>query len=106
MMRFGNVTRRALIGLITLKNGVIYNNLINTTGSWVCQWGTQGIYIDAQNLSCQNISVYNNVIWGNGTGFEIGTEKGGTLSNIKLTITQEQSRRDLRNNWINSAQIK
>ena len=66
------------------QNGAIYKNRINTKAEWVCRWGIQGIYIDAQNTNCKTISLYNNIIWGNGTGFEFGTEKGGTLDNIKI----------------------
>lgn len=66
------------------QNGLIYNNRIDTTGSWVCQWGTQGIYVDAQDLTCKNISIFNNIVWGNGTGFEFATEQGGSLSDIRV----------------------
>ncbi len=66
------------------QNGLIYNNRINTTANWVCQWGLQGIYVDAHDQTCENISIFNNIVWGNGTGFEFGTEQGGSFSDIRV----------------------
>ncbi len=65
-------------------DGSIHHNRIDTTSWWVSQYGTLGIYVDGQNRYCENISIYNNVVWGNGTGFTASTENGGTLTNINL----------------------
>jgi len=67
------------------ENGTIHDNYLNTTAiPIVPAYGTTGIYVDAYDDSCGNISIYNNVIWGSGTALELGTEQGGILTNIAL----------------------
>ncbi len=65
------------------SNGEVHDNIINMTSTPVA-YGLSGIYIDAQASDCSNIFVYNNILWGNGTGLIAGTEQGGTLTNINF----------------------
>ena len=63
--------------------GSIHNNRMNTTRAvWTVDRLGSGPYVDAQSTNCNNISIYDNVVWGNGTGYSIATEQGGTLQNI------------------------
>lgn len=64
--------------------GSIHHNWINTSAPWVFGWSIGGIYIDAGSTSCHNISVYSNVVWGNGTGYVIGGEQGGDCIDIRI----------------------
>lgn len=75
----------------SVSEGFIFNNRINTTPTRRIiqddtQWGwtNSGIYVDAYDDDASNVSVFNNIIWGNCTGYTIGTEQGGTLANISL----------------------
>jgi hypothetical protein len=79
---------------IDLKDGTnhawIYNNKINTSNSQllICgsskSWCSEGIYIDARGPG-KNISIYNNMIWGNGTGIAFASETSvGYLETIKI----------------------
>jgi len=74
-----------------VSEGYIYNNRINTTPTRRIiqddtEWGwiNSGIYVDAYDDNANNVSVYNNIIWGNMTGYVIGTEEGGTLTDISF----------------------
>jgi hypothetical protein len=63
--------------------GSIHHNRMNTTRAvWTIPRIGSGPYVDAQNTNCNNISIYNNIVWGNGTGYSIATEQGGTLQNV------------------------
>jgi len=64
--------------------GYIHHNSINTSAPFVAGWASSGIYIDAGNTNCNNISIYDNREWGNNTGYIVGTEQGGTLNDIKI----------------------
>lgn len=65
-------------------NGSIHHNRLNTTHETPFSGAIPGIYIDAFDKTCKDISIYNNVIWGNGTGIQTSTEQGGTLENIYI----------------------
>jgi len=67
----------------TARDGFIYNNRVNVTivGG---NLGNGGIYVDAFDDDASNISIYNNIVWGNTTGYTMGTEQGGTLDNISF----------------------
>ncbi|MCJ7571142.1 MAG: hypothetical protein MUO82_04630, partial [Candidatus Thermoplasmatota archaeon] len=62
--------------------GKIHHNRLNTLGA--VPGFASGIYVDGGNTYCNNISIYCNVVWGNGPGYITSTEKGGTLSDIKV----------------------
>jgi hypothetical protein len=65
--------------------GYIHDNRMNTTRAhWTIPNLPSGPYVDAQNTNCHDISIYNNIVWGNGTGYSIATEQGGTLQNIYI----------------------
>jgi hypothetical protein len=68
------------------KGEACYNE-INTTGNYLSKilnmYGGMGIYIDARGYS-HNISIFNNLIYGNQTGIEIGTETTGGYENISV----------------------
>lgn len=63
------------------RHGSVYGNWINLT-SWSSIGGILGIYIDGHDSYCENISIFNNFITGNGTGYTISTEQGGNLTDI------------------------
>jgi len=69
--------------------GQVYGNRIDTTprrpvihanASWA--WSNSGIYVDAYDDNAWYIFVYKNIVWGNLTGYIMGTEQGGTLTNV------------------------
>jgi hypothetical protein len=65
------------------SDGSIHGNRMNTTRAvWTIPNLGSGPYVDAQDTNCHDISIFNNVVWGNGTGYSIATEQGGTLQNI------------------------
>jgi hypothetical protein len=62
----------------TCKRGSVCYNIINTTGGYLRKggedyWGGPGVMIDSRG-KCDNISIYNNNIYGNGTGIELEDE--------------------------------
>jgi len=67
------------IVLVDVKNscseGYLYNNQLDTTG-------TYGFYLDAGATNSNNLSFYNNIAWGSGTGYVLASEAGGTLTDI------------------------
>ena len=69
------------IALVDIKNscseGYLYNNQIDTTG-------TYGFYIDARATNSNNLSFYNNIAWGSGTGYVLASEVGGDLADISF----------------------
>jgi len=79
---------------IDVKNGVsyvyIHNNTINTTNpvKMVCgptYYGGIGIYCDGYSKKNNYIYIYNNMIWGNNTGINIGAElTSGSSQNISV----------------------
>lgn len=65
--------------------GFVHDNRMNTTRAvWTIPNLGSGPYVDAQSTNCHDISIFNNVVWGNGTGYSIATEEGGTLQNIYI----------------------
>ena len=64
--------------------GYVYGNRINTTPTPPYGLGNGGIYVDAYDDDASNISIFNNIVWGNTTGYTLGTEIGGTLHNISV----------------------
>jgi hypothetical protein len=59
----------------------VYNNKINTTSTYVVKagqvyYGGQGVYVDAQGMLAQNISIYRNLIYGNNSGIILNNEVG------------------------------
>lgn len=74
------------------RDGEIYNNTINTShpnlnphdGYANYYWNGGGITLDGASTYIDNISVFNNTIFGNKTGITISTESGGTSSNITI----------------------
>jgi len=67
-----------------VRDGYIYGNRINTTSVWIDAYGSSGIYVDAYDDHANNISIYRNIVWGNMTGYIMGTEQGGTLNNVSF----------------------
>lgn len=76
------------------SDGEIYNNTINTShpdinpyyfsGPTSFKWNGGGITLDGASTFVDNISVFNNTIYGNKTGITISGESGGTPSNISI----------------------
>lgn len=89
---FGNYLWKNRVEQIDMKSGCswmnVYNNTINTTGAGVYRnfWlsGGIGVYIDARG-TCHNVSIYNNLIYGNHTGIQISNEgSSGRYENISI----------------------
>ncbi len=76
---------------IDIKNDagsiLVYGNKINATPTRPvlhgnASWTHSGIYVDAYDDQAWSIMVFKNTVWGNCTGFTMGTEQGGTLTNV------------------------
>jgi hypothetical protein len=70
------------------KHGIVSYNVINNTGGHLIKagfdyWGGPGIMIDACGLS-NNISIFNNKIYGNSTGITLNTETTGHYEYIYI----------------------
>lgn len=59
------------------RNGSIHDNLVHDLYRL-------GIYVDAWDSFCKNISVYNNTVWNCREGIVIATEEGGTVDSIQV----------------------
>ena len=70
------------------ENGLIHNNDINVTHGNTAgldlTWVGGGITIDAQTTYTNNVTIYNNRIWGNRTGITVSTEQGGDNRNTTI----------------------
>lgn len=59
------------------SKGFIYNNKIDTNNML-------GFYVDGASTFCHNISFFNNIAWGSGTGYTIAAEAGGNVRDISF----------------------
>ncbi len=59
------------------RNGSIHDNLVHDLYRL-------GIYVDAWDSFCKNISIYNNTVWNCREGIVIATEEGGTVDSIQV----------------------
>lgn len=64
------------------RNIQIHNNRLNTTQSTNPNGG--GIICDAQTTFTNQVTINNNIIWGNHTGIVMSTERGGTVKNTTI----------------------
>jgi hypothetical protein len=88
---YNNTMTRGMKINIDIKNGCkrawVYNNIINTTEprllnqSGTLYYGGSGIYLDCRGAE-ENISIYNNKIWGNHSAISVDSEStpGGGLA--------------------------
>jgi hypothetical protein len=76
---------------IDIKNDAcqieVYGNRINNTPTRPVihgnsSWINSGIYVDGYDDQAWDVFVYKNIVWGNLTGYIMGTEQGGTLTNV------------------------
>jgi hypothetical protein len=67
------------------NNGSFYRNVINISYSSSSALSRIGVYIDGFSGTCSDIDVYDNIIFGNGTGISIAAEEvGGNVNNISI----------------------
>ena len=67
------------------SNGLCYGNIVNNSNDNNDDENDLGIYIDGYGDNCNNITVYNNFVTGNGTGYKITAEvPGGSVTNVSF----------------------